>query len=146
MSQLTTPVVIDASALLDYVLGERQADVIEAILGGSGVRLHAPEIVDEELLSAVRGLERGKQVSTDRLEQALLDAGSLLIELHPLRPHFDRVWSLRHRITVADSYYVSLAETLDAPLLTTDTKLAAAVAALPDVRTIGLVAADHQCG
>ncbi|HEY3258945.1 MAG TPA: type II toxin-antitoxin system VapC family toxin [Pseudonocardiaceae bacterium] len=144
MSQLTTPVVIDASALLDYVLGERQAAAIEAVLRGPGVRLHAPELVDEELLSAARRLERGRLVPTDRLEQALLDAGSLLIELHPLRPHFDRVWSLRHQITVADSFYVSLAEALDAPLLTTDAKLAAAIVVLPDVRVISPSAGDQD--
>jgi len=144
MNQLTTPVVIDASALLDYVLGERQADAVEAVLRGPGVRLHAPELVDEELLSAVRRLERGKQVPTDRLEQALLDAGSMLIELHPLRPHFDRVWSLRHRITVADSYYVSLAEALGAGLLTTDARLATAVAALPGVQVVELAPADLE--
>lgn len=138
MTTLVTPVVIDASALLDYVLGERQADGVAAVIGGPGVRLHAPDLIDAELLSAVRRLERSRQVPTTRLEQALLDAGSLLIELHPLRPYYDRVWSMRHQITVSDSYYVSLAEMLGAALLTTDAKLASSVGGLAGVSVIDL--------
>jgi predicted nucleic acid-binding protein len=143
VSLVSAPVVIDASALLEYVLGERQADAVEAVLRTPNVRLHAPEIVDLEVLSAIRRLERAKQAPADRLEHALLDAGSLLIELHALRPYFDRVWTLRHQITVADSYYVGLAETLGAALLTTDGKLAAAATSLTAVQVVDLASAQQ---
>jgi predicted nucleic acid-binding protein len=144
VNPISAPVVIDASALLEYVLGERQADAVEIVLRNPNIRLHAPEIVDVEVLSAARRLERAKQVSADRLEQALLDAGSLLIELHPLGPYFDRVWALRHQITVADSYYVSLAETLGALLLTTDGKLATAATSLTAVEVIDLASVQQD--
>jgi predicted nucleic acid-binding protein len=37
-----------------------------------------------------------------------------------------RVWGLRHNLTAHDAVYVAVAETLDAPLLTRDRRMAAA--------------------
>ena len=37
-----------------------------------------------------------------------------------------RIWGLRHNMTAFDAAYVALAEVLDAPLVTTDARLAAA--------------------
>ncbi len=37
-----------------------------------------------------------------------------------------RIWELRENLTAYDAAYVSLAETLDAPLITTDARLARA--------------------
>jgi predicted nucleic acid-binding protein len=72
-------------------------------------------------------LERAGVLRERRAAEVLQDAADFVIELHPLRPHFERVWSLRRSMWVADAYYVSLAESLDAPLLTSDDKLARSV-------------------
>ena len=45
-------------------------------------------------------------------------------------------WTMRHNITFTDACYVALARRLNAPLLTTDARLAAAAPNLP-VRTLG---------
>ncbi len=37
-----------------------------------------------------------------------------------------RIWELRQNVTAYDAAYIALAETLDAPLITTDAKLARA--------------------
>ncbi|MBV9845130.1 MAG: type II toxin-antitoxin system VapC family toxin [Kutzneria sp.] len=74
------------------------------------VRLHAPEIIDSEILQVFRRLELAGSLSPWQAQQLRMDARDLPMELHQLRPHFDRVWSIRHRITVTDGYYVSLAE------------------------------------
>ena len=38
-----------------------------------------------------------------------------------------RIWALRHNLTAYDAAYVALAETLNVPLVTCDTRLAASV-------------------
>jgi predicted nucleic acid-binding protein len=38
-----------------------------------------------------------------------------------------RIWTLRHTLTAYDAAYVALAETLNVPLVTCDTRLAASV-------------------
>jgi predicted nucleic acid-binding protein len=133
-----TPIILDASALLDYLTGQPSAAAIEAVIAGPMIGLHAPELLDEEVLSVVRRLERGNHIDPSRAEEILQDATALSVELHPLRAHFDRVWSLRHMIHVADAYYVSLAETLDAPLLTTDQRLVRGAAAATGVKIVPL--------
>jgi len=45
---------------------------------------------------------------------------------HPHYPLLNRIWNLRHNMTAYDAAYVALAETLQAPLLTRDAKLAPA--------------------
>lgn len=42
------------------------------------------------------------------------------------RPLMERCWRLRANVTVYDAVYVALAEILDAPLVTADSRLAAA--------------------
>ena len=43
-----------------------------------------------------------------------------------LAPLLDRMWELRANVTAYDAAYVALAEQLTAPLITCDSKLAAA--------------------
>jgi predicted nucleic acid-binding protein len=43
-----------------------------------------------------------------------------------VRPLVAEGWQLRHNLTVADALYVVVAKHLNAPLVTTDNKLAAA--------------------
>ena len=54
----------------------------------------------------------------------MADLGSLRISRVPHGALLDRCWQLRSTLTVYDAVYVSLAEALDAPLLTADAKLA----------------------
>ena len=51
----------------------------------------------------------------------------LPITLHPAEPFLHRMWELRHNVTPYDAWYVALAEALDAPLLTTDARLARSI-------------------
>ena len=44
-----------------------------------------------------------------------------------MEPMLQRIWALRHNMTAYDAAYVALAEALDAPLVTCDAKLGAAV-------------------
>lgn len=57
---------------------------------------------------------------------AMHHLASLAVRRIPHAPLLSRIWELRENVTPADAAYVALAEDLDAPLLTTDSRLARA--------------------
>jgi predicted nucleic acid-binding protein len=84
----------------------------------------APEIIDLEFLQTLR---RHVRLETMTLETA--DSAARLLPDVPLarsshRSLLRRVWELRHSITAYDAAYVALAEELQIPLVTCDSKLA----------------------
>ncbi len=46
------------------------------------------------------------------------------VRRHPHSPLIDTIWSLRQAVSAYDATYLALASVLDAPLVTTDRKLA----------------------
>ena len=93
-------------------------------MGRSNGGLHVPHLFDVEVLHALR---RHALRGTPSKERSL-QASEALRDLRAVRyPHaalFWRIWELRDNLTAYDAAYVSLAETLDAPLVTTDARLA----------------------
>ncbi|MQA14440.1 MAG: PIN domain-containing protein [Pseudonocardiaceae bacterium] len=119
--------VVDASAMVDVLTGQPLRErLIEVLLDGQAA-LHAPALLDVEVVSAARRLELAGSVAAQRAGQLLDDFAEFGISRHPLPSLTARVWALRDWARVADAYYVSLAEALDAPLLTTDLRLARTV-------------------
>lgn len=57
---------------------------------------------------------------------ARADFASLPLTRYPHGPLAARGWELRHNLTAYDAMYVALAESLEAPLVTCDAKLATA--------------------
>ncbi len=68
-------------------------------------------------------MERGGQIATAKADAASHDLGRLEIELFHFSPFADRIWALRHNVSSYDAWYVALAEVLDLPLATLDTRL-----------------------
>jgi predicted nucleic acid-binding protein len=87
--------------------------------------------------SFLRGVERGRLASRERVTESLGLFLALPLDLHEPRALVPRVWGLR-RMTTYDAAYVALAEALDAPLLTLDGALARAVARHTDVVVVGM--------
>ena len=118
-----TVIVVDAGILLVALADDCQAsDVVRSRL--RGVRLAAPELVDLEVLSALRGLTRSGQVLPRRADLALTDLDDVPLQRAPHRPLLTRCWELRDNLTAYDAAYVALAEALDTTLLTGDRRLA----------------------
>jgi predicted nucleic acid-binding protein len=116
-------IVIDASALLELLLGTARAGRIALRALAPAERLHAPHLLDIEIAQALRKLVQLEDLTALRAEQALADYGSLVVDKHPHQDLLARVWALRESLTADDAAYVALAEALDAPLLTCDTRL-----------------------
>jgi predicted nucleic acid-binding protein len=120
-------IVLDASALTDFLLGREDA---LAALGGQlledpGEAAHAPELIEPETLSALRRLAVGGELSDRRAAQAVADMDQVRLVRHPHAPLRRRVWELRSSLSPYDATYLSLAEALEgAVLLTADRGLA----------------------
>jgi predicted nucleic acid-binding protein len=85
--------------------------------------LYAPELLRVEAANVLRRLERGKEITEQEANAAFEDLMDLDVELHAFEAFSERVWDLRHNVTSYDGWYVALAEALDLPLATLDTRL-----------------------
>ncbi len=119
-------IVLDSSAAVDFLIRNgRRGDWVSAHIERA-TSLHAPHLIDIEVAGALRRLEAETKLTHDRAALALGNLRDLALTRHPHVPFLDRIWQLRHNVTAADAAFVSLAEALDVPLLTTDRGLARA--------------------
>ena len=88
--------------------------------------LYAPEHLPVEVANVIRRLERGKDITEQEANGAFQDLQDLDVEFHGFESFAERIWELRHNVAIYDGWYVALAEALDAPLATLDTRLAKA--------------------
>jgi predicted nucleic acid-binding protein len=113
--------VIDAGALLELLLRTMRAESVQNVVDDR--QLVAPAVIDAEVLSALRGLERTRAVTAARAALAIVDLRLAPLERYPLDALLDRAWSLRNQLNAYDALYVALAVELDCPLVTTDDRI-----------------------
>jgi predicted nucleic acid-binding protein len=117
--------VVDSSAVL-HALAERNPDLgLVDRLAGDG-DLHAPHLIDLEVLHALRGLVRAGALAADRAEDVRTDFAELAIIRYGHEPLADRIWALRENLSAYDAAFLALAEALEAPLITCDARLSRA--------------------
>jgi predicted nucleic acid-binding protein len=121
-------IVLDASALLEFLLQTPLGVRVEARLLRDEAEFHAPHLIDVELAQGLRRLVRTGDVSSARAKEAIDDLIDLDLHRHSHTDLLRRAWTLRSNISTYDAMYVTLAEALDAPLVTCDGPLAAAPA------------------
>lgn len=119
MSQV---LVVDASVVVDLI-GRFRPQPIEGLLWAEDNILAAPELLDVEVLQALRRLDQDGAIPSSRADvvEFLQALRIRRYRNHSLR---DAIWSLRKNMTAYDAAYVSLARLLDATLVTRDAKLA----------------------
>lgn len=116
-------IVVDASALLEFLLQTALGRRVEARLLRDGDQLHAPHLLDVEIVQGLRRLVRTGEVATGRADEALTDLADLDLHRHAHLDLLDRAWKLRDNISAYDAVYVALAEAIDAAIVTCDRPL-----------------------
>jgi predicted nucleic acid-binding protein len=113
--------VVDASIIV-RLLQNRAGDEPLRERFGQQRHVHAPQLIDAEVASAIRGLlltsKAEIRISPVRAGEMLDDFADLSVVRHPMLPYQRRVLALRDNFTAYDAFYVALAETLRLPLLT----------------------------
>lgn len=119
-------IVLDASAVVEWLLGLPHAVAVAERIGEAEQSLHAPHVIGVEVAQVVRRLSARGAVSDDRGAAALADLADLDLIRYAHEPLLPAIWQTRANLTAYDAVYVALAEALDAPLVTCDARLAAA--------------------
>jgi predicted nucleic acid-binding protein len=117
--------VVDTSAVLEALVARDPAPGLVERLAQDG-DLHAPHLIDTELLHALRRMTTNQTLSDERATDARTDFTELTLVRYPHEPLSDRVWKLRQNLTAYDATFVALAEALATPLITCDARLAGA--------------------
>lgn len=99
-------------------------EVLEARLLADGESLHAPHLIDLEVLQVLRRLVAKDRALEERAAQALSDMQALQIVRYPHEPLSARIWELRGNVAAYDAAYLALAEVLGCALVTKDARLA----------------------
>jgi predicted nucleic acid-binding protein len=131
--------VVDASAIAELLLGRTAGETVAQQLGEHEFDLHAPHLLDVEVLSALRRVSATGDASTARATEALADLADLPIERYGHYELIPRIWELRENFSTCDAAYIALAEAIvddGAPLLTADARLARAADAHTGVRVL----------
>jgi len=116
--------IIDASVFAAFYAADdpRHALVTQRLSAGDA--LFAPAHLDVEIASALRGMARNNPELDAMVPNALAHLAGFPIRRMPLPPLLDRVWELRHNVTIYGAAYIALAEQFDAVLVTCDGRLA----------------------
>jgi predicted nucleic acid-binding protein len=119
-------IVVDASALLEFLLQTPLGTRVEARLFRNRDEFHSPHLADVEVTQGLRRLVRTGEVSHDRAAGAIADLADFDLHRHPHLDLLTRAWKLRENVTAYDAMYIALAEALDAPIVTCDAPLSRA--------------------
>lgn len=117
--------VVDGNCVFDVVTGTGAAEGIRRRLAEDPDQA-APHVVDAEVLGVIRRHRLTGRLDGTAAEQAVDDLASWPAERWPHRSLLRRAWELHPTVRTWDALYVALAESLGAPLLTKDRRLASA--------------------
>ena len=129
-------IVVDASVVTNALIDPGSAGAIARLVLQSDPDIAAPDLMDVEAVSALRGHWLGNGLVAERFRAAIDDLSDLPIVRHPVRPFLVRTYQLRANVTSYDALYVALAEALDCALVTGDVRLASAPGPRCEIRVL----------
>lgn len=111
--------VVDASIVV-AILADLPAGPPASARIGSASLLRAPELLDLEVISALRRLRRHHEITETSAKRALTRLARLPVHRVSHQQLSRQIWALRDRLSACDASYVALAQALDATVLTLD--------------------------
>ena len=132
---MTAAIVIDASAAVEIITRTETGVRLQGLIPDGAAPWVPDGLFDAEVLAVLRRWELRSIMSPADAAGAFHRFASWRLRRAGVTTLTAEAWTMRHNITFTDACYVALARRLDAPLLTTDARLAAA----PNlaVRTLG---------
>ena len=129
-------IVVDASVVASALIDSGPQGSIARSVLQSDPDIAAPDLMDVEAVSALRGHWIANRLVERRFRAAIDDLSDLPIVRYPVRPFLVRTFQLRANVTAYDALYVALAEALGSVLVTGDVRLAAAPGPTCEIRVI----------
>jgi predicted nucleic acid-binding protein len=116
-------IVLDAPVVVELLINGPLAEAIRDELANSNDPLIVPDLLDIEVVSAIRRLAAAQRVDSHRSGQLLADLAALPAERYSHLPLLARIWELRQNFTAYDATYIALAEATRSVLYTSDQNL-----------------------
>jgi predicted nucleic acid-binding protein len=128
--------IVDASCLAEVLIGAPGAEAVRDRLAADDDHA-APHIVDVEVFGVIRREHLRGGLDRTAAAQAIDDLMTWPGERFGHRPLLPRAWQLRNTVRGWDAMYVALAEAMQAVLVTTDRRLAAATGPSCRIEALG---------
>lgn len=119
-------VVIDCSLMIELLLVSEPGIDAEMRLRRDARKLVAPDLLSIEVISALKKLRLRRVIGSADANFHFKRFRTFKIEYFGHAPLAPRVWQLQDNFSPYDATYVALAESLHAPLWTSDRRLAQA--------------------
>jgi predicted nucleic acid-binding protein len=129
-------IVVDASCLYEVLIGAPGSGPIRHRLAADPDHA-APHVVDVEVFSVIRRDFLSGRLDRTEASLAVDDLQAWPAERFSHRFLLARAWELRETVRGWDAMYIALAELMDAPLLTTDLRLAKATGPRCQIEAFG---------
>ena len=117
-------IVLDASAALELLLNTATGRLIAREIINRETTLHAPHLIDLEIVQALRRYVISGEFQEARAVTAINHWLGLDVSRYPHEPFVTYIWQYRNNLTAYDAAYVALAKVLNAGLVTCDHALA----------------------
>ena len=129
-------IVLDASVVVEMLLGTGAGRQIAPRVLSAEESLHAPHLLDVEVAQVVRRYWLAGEIAEQRGREMLEDLAALPVDRHAQTILLPRIWELRDTVSAYDAVYLALSEALQATLWTRDSGLAAAARSLSSVELL----------
>lgn len=130
-------IVLDASAVVELLLGRPAGAMVSRRIAPPSIDIHVPHLLDVEVAQVLRRYDAAGTLEPGRARDALTDLADLDAVRHGHEIFLPRIWELRRNATAYDAAYLTLAEALEAPLLTLDAALAGVPGCRARVEVLG---------
>ena len=102
-------IVLDASAVVEWLLQTSTGSQIERRIYSRSESLHSPHLLDIEAAHVLRRFVSAGRISGIRGEEAVRDLVALRVTRYPHDVLLPRIWQHRQNLSAYDAAYVALA-------------------------------------